>query len=186
MASPFLISFATVLLLLGGCSLDTSATIPPGASDGGIDTGTGLGDSSMPVDSGGGDSRVPDSGAMDSGRVDSAAPDTGTADTGAADTGMPDTGTPDTGPPSTCPALFRDSVPGYEHCGGTPATQCAMKFDHGFDVFSSANCNDICAAGSMTCFEMYRRAFLASGCDHESSTVGCGTNEHNAFCICAP
>ncbi|MBW2463716.1 MAG: hypothetical protein JRH11_18845 [Deltaproteobacteria bacterium] len=196
MPSPSVISFAAAWLLLAGCSLDTSATPPPGASDGGTDTGTGPGDSSAPVDSGGGDSRVMDSGTMDSGTmdsgmVDSAAPDTGTPDTGTPDTGTPDTGapdtgSPDTGPPPMCSALFIGRVPGYEHCGGTPATQCTLKFDHGFAVFSSSNCDDICAAGSMTCFEMYRRPFLASGCDRESSTVGCATNAHNAVCICVP
>ncbi|RLB51215.1 MAG: hypothetical protein DRJ42_17280 [Deltaproteobacteria bacterium] len=181
MASPSIISFASALLLIAGCSLDTSATLPPGASDSGTDTGTGPGDSSMAVDSGSGDADVRDSGVMDSGAMDS-----GRVDTGTPDTGTPDTGTPDTGPPPTCSELFSDDVPGYEHCGGTPTTECDLKFGHGFDLLSSANCNDICAAGSMTCVEMYRRPFLATGCDRESSTVGCGTDEHNAVCICAP
>ena len=178
----------SVLPLVVGCSLSTSAVWDAGDADAGrLDTGvaadaraddSGRMDGSAPADT----SPPEDVGPGDSGFIDTGSADTGSADIGSADTGAPDTGTPDTGPadtgvvaPPSCDSLFASRVAGYVACEER-ADECEF-----FTTPGGMNCNDVCALAGRSCVESWHD--ISDDCTRRD-LAGCDTGHGDGICIC--
>ncbi|MBW2460592.1 MAG: hypothetical protein JRH11_03015 [Deltaproteobacteria bacterium] len=162
------------LVLVSACSLDTSATVPPGPLDSGQPADGGPGDSAVTGDTG-----PADSGTTDTGVLDSAVRDGDVMDAGPVDSGTPDTGPADTGPAPTCADHFAGTVPGYTHCGGDPAVGCRF----GFADSTLRNCIRYCSNVGFRCADQHSRGVNA--CDRFISD-SCDTDRFLGVCDCVP
>ncbi len=162
------------LVLVSACSLDTSATLPPGPLDSGEPADGSAGDSAVAGDTG-----SPDSGTTDSGPVDSAVRDSDVLDAGPGDSGTPDTGPADTGPAPTCADHFAGTVPNYTGCSGDPETGCRF----GFADSTLRSCDHYCSNVGFRCADQYRRGVDA--CDRFIAD-SCGSARLIGICDCVP